>query len=100
MICLGDLTMNKKILFFILLLSSCAPTVCPVTKPVVNKVISPLPEIQKPVLSKVTIGYENNHFTLDKNNISIMYKNYQDIIDYSLQEKNQLEYYKNMLKDD
>lgn len=80
-----------------LLLSACATTP-QVQKPEVSKVITPLPEIPKPTLDNVQIGYSNNHYTVDKKNIKILYHNYRDLIDYSLQERSQLKYYKNMLK--
>lgn len=90
--------MNKVIILLSLLLV-CGCTTTPVTTtPEVSKVVKPLPEITKPTLSPVKMGYKDSLYTFDKKNISIMYDNYRDIIDYSLQEKAQLDYYRNMLK--
>lgn len=99
MTCLKGLTMNKILLLFSLLLVTSCTTPQPITQPTVEKAISPLPEIPKPTLSKVNIGYKNNQYVIDKSNMKLFYNNYRDIIDYSLQEKTQLDYYRNMLKE-
>lgn len=81
----------------ILLLSACASNIQP-QKPEVSKIVTPLPDLPKPTLDNVQIGYSNNHYIVDKKNVKILYHNYRNLIDYSLQERSQLKYYKNMLK--
>ena len=94
-----DLTMKNKIsLICLLLLSACA-TQCPQQIPSVQPIMKTLDEPVKPTLSHVTVNFDGTKYNLDKKNIGLMYNNMNDLINYSLQEKYQIDYYKKAIED-
>lgn len=95
---MGSTMKNKIAILTVLLLAGCANQ-CPQITPTVQPITKTLDEPVKPVLNHVVVKFDGSHYNLDKKNIGLMYDNMNDLINYSLQEKYQIDYYKKAIED-